>query len=178
MKKSFTLIILCLVVAVSATAQRQKLKKTDFAFIANAKTIDVVFDYSKAHIAGFTLDEFFEKKSYEETEGTAWKDYFMNKFVPKLRLFFIHAANEELGTAPFRLAHSTKSNYVMQVSFTDVDDDGESDATITITYMDKSVTFEANGEGGVFGSLENLMGDATKDMGESVGEYLSKMVLW
>jgi len=175
MKKSLTLFILCVVFTISATAQKQKLKSADFAFIGNAKTIDVVFDYSQAKITGLTIDEFFEKKSYEEAE---WQDYFMNKFVPKLRFIFIHAANEELGTAPFRLASSTESKYVMRVSFTEVDDDGESDATITITYTDKSVTFEANGDGGKFGSLENLMGDAAKNMGEGVGEYLSKRVLW
>ncbi len=173
MKKIVPFFILCFGISISSLAQTHKQKSEDFAFICNAKTIDVVLDYSKAHIAGFTLDEFLEKKSYEEAEG-----YFMNKFVPKLRLYIIQAANDELYFAPFRLSHSTDSKYLMKVMFTDVDDDGESDATITISYMDKSVTFDANGEGGKFGSLENLMEEAAKNLGESIGEYLSKKVKW
>lgn len=167
MKKCYVQIILSLFVALFANAKGPNIIGSFSALDDDRVVVDVKLDYTSAEMD----DMSFEKALYV-MEFT--KEQWDLTIVPILISRFCEEANNECD-AFFREESATPSRYKLEIKVLSVDDDGETEARLTLVdnvtgYMLGEVVL--NADGGRFGSWHNLMGDALARIGKELGELV------
>lgn len=91
---------------------------------------------------------------------------------------FIDNANEK-SFKGFYFSGNRVSQYILKLHVTKVDPDGETYLyAMVFDTVEKKLIFQKmyNGNGGTFGSLTNLMGDAAERLGKKVGRDFRKLL--
>lgn len=85
----------------------------------------------------------------------------------------------ESGPRSFNFSWKRMSRYVLKIYVTEVDDDGETVAYAMLFDTEKKKQIfqkQYKGDGGMFGTLCNLMGDAAERMGKKVGRDFKRVL--
>lgn len=176
MKKLFLLFVIALFVG---NINAQKLIEGTVSVLKDKKNLNMEVDFSKAKFWNrMTIDDFLYMKTEEEDEGEAWKDYWNKDCVKSFIKKFSKSANENLFGENFRIGTYPDSKYTAVFFVSSVDEDGEISGIIVIKeqYTNKTVAVisKIHGEGGHYGSIENLIGDGMERAGKQFGRFLTK----
>lgn len=172
------LITFFLFIGLFSVTKAQKTLEGSFDFIKDLKKINIIIDYSEAKIDGKSEESFIISKTLEEDEGEEWRNYWNNK-VKKIFMYkFTSAINENKGlmSLGFLAGDFPDALYTATYKLKRVDSDGELYGNIIFTEKSSNkivAIIKLNGDGGHWGSIENLMGDAFEKAGIKLGRFLN-----
>ncbi len=160
MKKLVLIVTMCLF---STFALAQIPEPGSLDFLKDHKSVKVEVDYSQAIINNMDYETRCEqdpdwKKNENEVTGR-----------------FISALSQELSS--HNLMISKKSDLVLVVKLTRIDEDGECYANAEFQDLEGNVLGVLkglNGDGGKWGSLTNLASDGMEELAKDVGSVLNK----
>lgn len=134
---------------------------------------------SRLYCFYYTDDAFYSKQPITDTMKEFYNDNRL-KSESEICSKFIESANEELPKGIYLTGNKERiSRYILKLHVVSVDTDGETDLyAMVFDTMDKKLVYQKlyNANGGHFGSLTNLMGDAAKRLGKKVGKDISKRI--
>ncbi|MBR5650791.1 MAG: hypothetical protein IKX38_03865 [Bacteroidales bacterium] len=164
-------------VLMSTTMYCQIVEKGALLFLKDEQQLNFDVDFSDAMIDRMSEKEFLDLKCFEEDEGDGWRDYWNTKCRKGFILKFTINANQKTNGKFPRLGMYPEATYTAVYKLVNVDDDGDLKGGVIIkdtkTGEVKAVVKNVFGDGGRFGSIENLIGDAMERAGKSFGRYVS-----
>lgn len=135
--------------------------------------INYRFDYSL-----MTIDK-WEAKGYiaaHENEANDTPDVAFDKFTQKLEIAFVSIVNgKSLVDKGYRLDNKSQTRYAVVICFLGVDKDGEHKVRGFIwdnTRKEYLTHFECHGDGGMWGTFNNLFYDSMSKSGKKFGNQL------
>lgn len=169
-------IILVLFMSLSVAGYGQKLIGGSLNFLKGEKELEINFDYSKMYILNTTEEDFLYLKT--EQRGEDWRVYWNEEVKKSLKNKFVSEFNE---TSTLRASYkdNPQANYTATVYILTVDSDGKTGSEVVFTQRGSGTILakiKLDGNGGRFGTLENLMGDAYKRSGKSLAKFLQKSI--
>ncbi len=158
-------------VMVSVSIQAQKLTEGSLNFLKGEKQLYIAeFDFSSAIIHKKEKSaDFFERQHAKDSD---WE----NKFKTGIRSKFMDGLNTGLKVG-LNAGNFDDATYKATVIVTDIDLNNNINAEIVFTKMNSTVVLARialPGTAGRFGSMANLVGDASKDAGNKLGKFISK----
>ena len=176
MKKTIWISVLLLLAA--SNVYCQKLESGSLSYLKGESQLNVIIDFSQSRIDGLSEQDFIWKMSLQDSRGTGWEDYLKNDCN---RLFFgkfCLSAYEETQEIGLKLGSFPEAKYTAILQLQTIDDDGEINGKIRIieteTEKEVAVIMKVNGDGGRWGSIENLIGDSMECAGEKIGRFIRK----
>ena len=161
----------------------QKILEGSFEFTANLKEVNIVIDYKDVIVDGKNEESFVVQKTFEEDEGEEWRNYWNNK-VKKLFMYKFCSAiseNEDIKSLGVLIGDYPNALYTATFVLNRVDGDGELYGNVVFTENSSKkilAIVKLNGDGGHWGSIENLMGDAFEKAGKRFGQFLSDRIYY
>lgn len=166
MKKTILILAAALTIALDASARRPKVEG-DFTVINQERlSVQVNLDYTEAMMDDMPFEKAILDMKYTREQ---WDQI----VVPELAAKFCASANRECKSV--LLSNATNSLYTITVRAITVDDDGETEAVVTLRENATNAVLgevTLNADGGRYGSWTNLMGDAMERMGETLGKII------
>ena len=175
------LLSIFLILGLFSISNAQEILEGSFEFTKDLKSLNIVIDYTDVIIDGKNEESFLLLKTYEEDEGEEWRNYWNNK-VKKLFMYkFCSAILEDtyLQSTGILIGNYPDAPYTATFVLKKVDSDGELYGKVVFTdnVSKKMVAIiRLNGDGGHWGSIENLMGDAFEKAGKRFGRFLSNKI--
>ena len=151
----------------------QDITKGTFHRLIIPQDIDFVLDFTAGVYRGLTYEELIKSECPGENSEQAWKVH-----EESLKNQFLKCFHEELPGYSFG-SYANVATYRMTMRINHVTPKGNMLATFIVTSVvtgDVIVEFQANGDGGKWGSFLNLFGDGIRDLGEEVGSFFMKQV--
>lgn len=145
-------------------------------FLKGEKELEINFDYSKMYILNTTEEDFLYLKT--EQRGEDWRVYWNEEVKKSLKNKFVSEFNET-STLHASYKDNPQANYIATVYILTVDSDGKTGSEVVFTQRGSGTILakiKLDGNGGRFGTLENLMGDAYKRSGKSLAKFLQKSI--
>lgn len=169
-------IILILFMFLSVIGYGQKLISGSLDFLKGEKELEINFDYSKMLIMNNTEEDFLYLKT--DQKGEEWRVYWNKEVKKSLKFDFVSEFN---GKSALHASYkdNPKANYIATVYILTVDSNGKTGSEVVFTQRGSGTILakiKLNGNGGRFGTLENLMGDAYKRSGENLAKFLRKSI--
>ena len=177
-KVAFALISLLLF---SVTGNAQKIKSGGLEGIYPEGTLNIIIDYSRASIKGYTEEELIDANINLTKDWVEGKNYLLERYIDSIKkgyktaLLSIPRAQQSeynLRVGVFKDAH-----YSLVLYPDNIQDNGTLTATAEV--VDDSGTTIAEisdikGKGGRYGSYVNLVGDGLESAGYKIGYLLEK----
>lgn len=156
----------------------QKLVSGNFAAIYSEKQIQVKFDYKDALIKELPLEDFLEAEQSEFSNkefadfNEEWEDMKKHHLTS-----FINSWNKKAKDKDLPRLVRDESPILLTVVFGRLDRDGEGYGTYVFsdTQTGKElaqISFKCDG-GGIFGSMKNLIGEASEDNAEKFCKFVA-----
>lgn len=140
---------------------------------------DLIND-SRLYCFYYTDDAFYRNQPITDTREEFYNENRL-KAENEICFKFIDAANEELSRGFYLTGNKERiSRYILKLHVISVDPDGETSLyAMVFDTMGKKLIYQKlyNANGGHFGSLVNLMGDAAERLGKKVGKDIKKNIV-
>lgn len=173
--KHLTIVSLCLLLFCQ-NIQAQKIKKGDLDFLKNQKEIHLVFDWSNVIIDNKTEEDFVDIKAINSRED--WKNEWYTTIKKGFELKFKAATNGIfIETLDMKVGDYPNANVTALIKLQRIDSDGEVYASVIFSNNNSDepiITVKINGDGGMWGTVENLFGDGFTKAGISLGKIIVK----
>lgn len=158
----------------------QKIESGSLACLKGESHLNMMLDFSQSRIDGLSEQDFIWKMSVNDSRGTGWEEYWKNECYRVFLGKFCLSAFEETQEVGLRLGTFPDAKYTAIFQLQTVDNDGEVYGIIRIeeteTGKEEAVIVKVNGDGGRWGSIENLIGDSMERAGEKVGKFIRKNI--
>lgn len=158
----------------------QRIETGSLNCLRGEKELNFCIDFSKGKIVGMSEQDFIWKMSMKDSRGDAWPEYWRNECYREFLSKFCLNAFDETQDVGLKIGVFPDANYTAILLVETVDDDGEISGKMRIeetkTGIEKAVLMKVHGEGGRWGTIENLIGDAMERTGKSVGKYIAREI--
>ena len=158
----------------------QKLESGSLTCLKGESQLNVIIDFSQSKIDGLSEQDFIWKMGLKDSRGSEWEEYWKKDCYKQFFGKFCLSAFEETEEIGLKLGSFPEAKYTAILQLETVDDDGEINGRIRIveteTEKEKAVIMKLNGDGGRWGSIENLIGDAMERAGEKTGRFIRKNI--
>lgn len=176
------LLFLTTLFAFTLGVQAQKITSGNLFFLFSEEELNVVIDYSKVVIDGKSETLFLQQRKNLKHDGQDWNAYWEQEVKKDLRNKFMNNFNGELSKSPLKLQGGVYPNakYTATIYVLNIDSDGECDSEVIFTQKDSgeivAIVSKLNGDGGKYGSFENLAGDGFQRAGTNLGKFICKQI--
>lgn len=157
--------ILCILLILPLALSAQKIKSGSLAFLKEEKSLNIVFDVSKARMIG----------SSNESESMVIPLW--NADSTLLIKRFYYGVKDEMEKRYFLYGDVPEANYKAVFHIQQVGNDGTVYSLVEFSPNNGDeilCTVEMIGKGGRFGTFLNLFGDGLEELGEAMGKLLKK----
>ena len=170
--------ILLIVFALSLTSlSAQKIKEGNLDFLIGEKELNLIIDYKNTIIHGNTEEAFVNQMVVQN--GEQWKEIWDGETKTELYqkfTIFLNRGTENLG---LKAGTFPEANYVAVVKIINIEKKGTTTADVFFLktgYPDILAIISVQGDGGKYGSMENLAGDGFRRAGSNLGQFLANSV--
>jgi hypothetical protein len=172
MQKTFKIFVFVVITMANTSIHAQKLRQGSVGLLWSEQQLNIVIDYSNTIIAGKTVNGFLERKGISAGDWERIQDVLYRQFVMRF--------NDHLvGKHDLRGGNFPDAKYTATVKVTIIDSDGEMGADVIFAKTDDNEFLARvliGGEGGKFGSVENLFSDGFRRAGDNLGKFMAKQL--
>jgi hypothetical protein len=173
--KKVNFMTLCLMLSIMSV-HAQKLKEGSLAFLNGEKELNIVFDFTGALIDNKSEKDFVDIQGVRK--GDEWKTKWENSTKKGFYILFLVKFNEHLiGKHELRGGSFPNATYQATIRINKIDSDGEVRGEAVFTQANSTellARVKINGDGGRWGSLENLFGDGFEKAGDKFGKFVAR----
>lgn len=148
--------------------------------IKDTKQINVRFDFSKSIIKGLLEDDFLRGQCLISKIGEGWREHWETTCYKQFLGKFCIKANSITRTIGLSLGEFPEAQYTALFQVQSIDDNGSTSGIMIIkdNVCDKEIVIidRLYGQGGKFGTFENLISDAMERLGTQFGDFIVKHV--
>ena len=142
------------------------------------KQINVRFDFSQSIIKGLLEDDFLRGQCLISKIGEGWKEHWKTTCYKQFLGKFCIKANSITRAIGLSLGEFPEARYTALFQVQSIDDNGSTSGLMIIkdNVCDKEIVIidRLYGQGGKFGTFENLISDAMERLGTQFGDFIVK----
>ena len=150
------------------------IKYGSMSMIKDIKELDMHIDFSQGIIKGLIEEDFLRGQCLISKIGEGWREHWKTKCYNQFLGKFCMKSNSITRVIGLRLGDFPGAQYTAIFQVQEINDDGSTSGSMIIKDNNKEIVIinRLFGQGGKFGSFENLISDAMDRLGTQFGNFV------